>query len=209
VTTIGFREWTVVTAKTNAGIWREWELRHSPGRRGKPPSELCGVLLPPSFSGPPWQPVITTARCTRQENWPKHLADLGYETRDPFELARLARAHLHEFRPLADCTCGLWVYREPYKGRGRRELWTPGHTCACRDCGGATRVVGAVLLAGRIRHHEHGYRAQHAMVIALAHRDPDRLRQVLRADYRHIPVAKTWKAAQPFIDRWKGGDDDG
>jgi hypothetical protein len=207
VTTIGYREWAIVTSKTMSG--RAYLAHVDPDEKQKrPPPELCGVLLPPSWNGPPWQPVITTAQCGRLTNWPKHLADLGYEPRDPFEEIRLGRAHLHEFRPLPpdECSCGLWVYREPYKPKKKRKLWTSGHTCDCKDCAGATRVPGAVLLAGRIFPHEHGWRAQHGMVIVLVHSDPDRLRSVLRSDYHHIPIVKTWRAAQPFIDRWKGGE---
>jgi len=98
---------------------------------------------------PPWQPGVNTAQCRRDAPRLASEAEPACE-RSPQHVA-----------PDAECRCGL------YSLRNLRREWGCWLSI---DAGDEWTVVGAVASWGRIEVHRAGFRAEHARVVALAHR---------------------------------------
>jgi hypothetical protein len=153
-----------------------------------------GTLQAAGFNETAWAPDVTVARCgSRQaERWREHLADLavpGHDTANLYQLAKLAALHADQFRPTLNCTCGLHAYKTV-------EHLKSGHYYH------RLSVSGLVLLTGQVVEHERGYRAQRGRILALVHDKPQRLRQRLRREYRHLDIVNDWTAAEPIRRRW-------
>jgi hypothetical protein len=84
------------------------------------------------------------------------------------------RSAEHE-APAAGCTCGIYAAREP------STVWT--YLRGRDEAGTVARVLGRVLLWGRLVEHEHGWRAQFAYPLEVCTGDRD-LRRRLTARMR-------------------------
>ncbi len=149
-----------------------------------------GRLYPLVYDSQPWEPGVTVARCGQASEWRDHLADLGipgHDTRNLYELAKLARAHADQFRPVDLHGCGLYAYR----------------TVEAVQAETRGAVKGLVLLTGRILPYERMFRAQRGRILALVDKDPAGLRKRLHADYRAVEIVKTWDEAEVIRERWE------
>jgi len=110
---------------------------------------------------------LRLASVIQDETWPagEELVARCHAHRDPSNTLLLGAAH---DAPGLECACGVHAAREPASVlsylRGRDEPGTIG------------RVLGRVLLWGRVVEHEGGWRASHAYPLDLVAEDPQLVR---------------------------------
>jgi hypothetical protein len=113
-----------------------------------------GRLWPISDRRRPWVPGVNTARCNCEAANSRRLEWSSFEG-----WRRLEPAPEHQ-APAAGCACGLYSWRRPPRDwSGSRAGATP------------PRIVGAVASWGLLHVHDDGFRAEHACVVVLAHRE--------------------------------------
>lgn len=126
------------------------------------------------FTAPPWEPGVNTARCYKS---------CHVEQRIPvFVKGGPVYPHDPDDAPHNYCQCGLYAFHQLEPRR---------HETDRRTTMEATFVaVGAIKAWGRIQVHQAGFRAQHAMILALEipTNEQDRAIAKRAAEHYNVPL---------------------